>query len=459
MKSFASLWLLVLSFVCESNDSYLMAQPFADEMTARLSQSEQQWLITTLLEGSPKLYQQPIDMPLAFDTATHFQFGRHQWSLSAVDQAMFKRIWQPKGDTERIARICSLMDLYHPLFLKEIQKSGLPAEFLYLPLLASGLNQHYQSDQNRCGLWGLDYLTARKIGLEIQNDFDERRGGDFTTKAAVSHLKALFDRHQDPILTLLLFLHGAPAVMAYAPIQYDSLPADWQLEISFLVHASTFIPAMRLDNYQHYYFDAMQFFSPIRVTDTIAIAALEAVLQEKHTALLGMNPIITGDHLVPGSKKVPYYIWMENAQKWPSMQDSIARWKPAKPMEAAQSTNGTHTVRKGESLGSIAKKHHVSVRSIQRANQMKHTKIQPGQVLKIPKVGAPKPAEKPDQKASTENRKPETASKEQVYIVKNGDSLWKIAKRFKGVSESDIKKWNHCGDDIRPGQKLIIHLK
>jgi len=141
------------------------------------------------------------------------------------------------------------------------------------------------------------------------------------------------------------------------------------------------------------------------------------------------------------------------------MQDSIARWKPAKPIEVAQSTTDTHTVRKGESLGSIAKKHHVSVRSIQRANQMKQTKIQPGQMLKIPKVGAPNPVEKPDQKASTENRKPETASKEQVYIVKNGDSLWKIAKRFKGVSESDIKKWNHCGDDIRPGQKLIIHIK
>jgi membrane-bound lytic murein transglycosylase D len=331
------------------------------------------------------------------------------------------------------------MDLYHPLFLKEIQKSGLPAEFLYLPVLASGLNQHYQTDQNRSGLWGLDYLTARKIGLEIQDDFDERRGGDFTTKAAVGHLKALFDTHQDPILTLLLFLHGAPAVMSYTPIRYEALPKDWQLEISFLLHASAFIPAMRLDNYQHYYFDAMQFFSPIRVTDTIPIAALESVLQENRTALLGMNPIITGDHLVPGSKKVPYYIQIENSQKWPSMQDSIARWKPAKSMEVAQFTTGIHTVSKGESLGSIAKKHQVSVWSIRRANQMKLTKIRPGQVLRIPKVGVPTPIQKPDQKASTQNTQPEPSPKEQIYIVKNSDSFWKIAKRFKGLTNPDIK--------------------
>jgi membrane-bound lytic murein transglycosylase D len=455
MKLFASACLLVLFLVCAADKSFLNAQQFAVEMDARFIQSEQQWLIATLLENTPKLYQQPIEMPLAYDTVAHFQFGPHAWSLSKAHRDALKKIWQPKDDTERIARICSLMDLYHPLFQKEIQKAGLPAEYLYIPLLASGLNQHHQSAQNRCGLWGLDYLTARKIGLEIQDDFDERRGGDFTTKAAVRHLKSLFDTHQDPILTALLFLHGAPAVMPYAPIRYDALPLDWQLEISFLLHASTFIPAMRLDNYQSYYFDEMQFFSPIRVTDTVPIAAIEAVLKEKRSALLGMNPIITGDHLVPGSKKVPYYLWTENAQKWSVMEDSLLRWKSSIPLAKAEPQTSTHTVRKGESLGSIAQKHHVSVKSIQQTNRMKHTQIRPGQVLKIPKASTHKTNEKPEIKTAEQKQ---SSPKEEVYIVKNGDSLWKIAKRFKGVTESEIKEWNHCSDDIRPGQKLIIRL-
>jgi membrane-bound lytic murein transglycosylase D len=44
-----------------------------------------------------------------------------------------------------------------------------------------------------------------------------------------------------------------------------------------------------------------------------------------------------------------------------------------------------------------------------------------------------------------------------TYVVKSGDSLWKIAKKYKGVTEADIMKWNKCGENIKPGQKLVIY--
>ena len=45
-----------------------------------------------------------------------------------------------------------------------------------------------------------------------------------------------------------------------------------------------------------------------------------------------------------------------------------------------------------------------------------------------------------------------------IYIVKKGDSLWTIARKFEKVSVNQIKKWNNIWDtkNIKPGKRLKI---
>ena len=51
------------------------------------------------------------------------------------------------------------------------------------------------------------------------------------------------------------------------------------------------------------------------------------------------------------------------------------------------------------------------------------------------------------------------ASKTVIYTVKSGDSLYKIAKLYPGVSTDDIKRANGLKSDaIRAGQKLTIPI-
>jgi membrane-bound lytic murein transglycosylase D len=50
-------------------------------------------------------------------------------------------------------------------------------------------------------------------------------------------------------------------------------------------------------------------------------------------------------------------------------------------------------------------------------------------------------------------------SSPKYYTVKQGDSLWSIAKKYKGVTEHDLMKWNKCGPNIQPGQRLVIKDK
>jgi membrane-bound lytic murein transglycosylase D len=48
-----------------------------------------------------------------------------------------------------------------------------------------------------------------------------------------------------------------------------------------------------------------------------------------------------------------------------------------------------------------------------------------------------------------------------TYTVKSGDTLWEIAKKYPGVSETDIARINNMGSSskIRPGQVLRIKPK
>lgn len=49
-----------------------------------------------------------------------------------------------------------------------------------------------------------------------------------------------------------------------------------------------------------------------------------------------------------------------------------------------------------------------------------------------------------------------------VYTVRNGENLWTIAKKYPGVSNRDIMRWNGLSDAdvrrIKPGQKLKIKI-
>ncbi len=45
-----------------------------------------------------------------------------------------------------------------------------------------------------------------------------------------------------------------------------------------------------------------------------------------------------------------------------------------------------------------------------------------------------------------------------TYYVKKGDSLFSIAKKYPGVTISDIKKWNGIkNESLKPGMKLKIN--
>jgi LysM repeat protein len=116
-------------------------------------------------------------------------------------------------------------------------------------------------------------------------------------------------------------------------------------------------------------------------------------------------------------------------------------------------TESEYTIVSGDKLSAIAKKNHVTLAALEAANPgIEPTKLKIGQKIHIPAPTA-------TLVASAAGTAADSANGEQVYTVKSGDTLSKIAGQT-GASVKSIRSQNNLKTDkIVVGQKLKIPAK
>ena len=123
---------------------------------------------------------------------------------------------------------------------------------------------------------------------------------------------------------------------------------------------------------------------------------------------------------------------------------------------AVVGAGSTYTVRRGDSLGKIAKRHNVRTIDLAKANNLQLTSvIRIGQKLTIPggKTAAVSKSAKKSSAASAEKSAPRSG----LYVVRRGDSISRIAKRCK-VKRADLMAVNNINENtvLRIGQTLKL---
>lgn len=110
---------------------------------------------------------------------------------------------------------------------------------------------------------------------------------------------------------------------------------------------------------------------------------------------------------------------------------------PTNEIDDNNTNKQTYTVKRGDTLYSIARNFNVSVDQLMRENNLSSSVLSLGQVLIIPN----------------------NSSANKTYYVKAGDTLYSIARNF-GVSVDDIKRLNNLtSNTLSIGQSLLIPNK
>ncbi len=496
---FLSFFLLVVL----SLDVFAQNQFFSKQDNI-FSKSTDQWLVRefTTIDVSAFSDNNAIEKISEAKRNSKAHFASKGWDKRMIED--FENLLFPKNDTKRCIQLASLCHLYFPLIEKKLNSKQIPREYKYLPLLVSGYNQHASTHPDKAGMWAMDYLTARKRGLQIDSLVDERRGGDLVTDAAVKELAELHQIFQGEISTVLKAWYVSRAFAQTQRTSTQNSPLEQQAEIfvnffeytQHLFDQFVYIVPNKLTTY----FEILGQFEPIALKDTALVEGFLKLSNWNYDGFINANPVYTGKYIDPNYRRTTLLIDNGVYGKFISQEANIYAYQP-KPAAPTTSTEAFtiqeekiyHTVKRGETLGTIARKHKVGIGQLKKWNKLRSDKIRQGQrlvIVKSTKRRTPKPEVTPenpnidptavpdavDTTQVVENIKPDSVKKPEptvptiqnkqnkpaekytYYKVKSGDSLWSIAKKYK-VTPEEIMKWNKIGEKIRPGQKLKIKTK
>jgi membrane-bound lytic murein transglycosylase D len=110
----------------------------------------------------------------------------------------------------------------------------------------------------------------------------------------------------------------------------------------------------------------------------------------------------------------------------------------------------TYTIKKGDTLWSIAHETGVNIGALSSWNNLHPDEtLMPGDKLRVRVNIPPEPG----------NGFQKKAGKEIIYIVREGDTLWDIAQRYH-VTIEEIRRWNSLngGDRIYPSDRLKLKV-
>jgi len=415
--------------------------------------------------------------------------------------------------------LLGLADYYFPMFEEILDRYDLPLELKYLPIIESALNPRAVSRVGATGLWQFMYGTGRMYQLEVNSFVDERRDPFSSTMAAARFLSHLYNLYGDWTLVIAAYNCG-PGNVNKAIRRANGKRDYWDIYPYLPRETRNYVPAFIGAAYLLNYYDKHQI-TPLQIkmpmmTDTIMVdrklhlQQISEVLKISLDELRDLNPQYKKDIIPAAGQTYPLRLPQEYSVAFLDMQDSIYSYKdtiffnpknvvitPKKgtsdkyyassyvddytPPSTENMTKYLYTVKENDNLGFISSWYDVKIADIKHWNRIRRNIINVGQNLTVyvPNKRAYKyknvnnaSFEEKNKMAGKTLAAPAPSPSNQgvvnngtfvTYTVKQGDNLWIIAKKYSGITNTDIMKLNNFSQNdvqnLKPGQVIKIPKK
>jgi membrane-bound lytic murein transglycosylase D len=361
-------------------------------------------------------------------------------------------------------RVSDRSERYLHLIIEEVERRGMPSEIALLPIVESAFIPFAYSHGRAAGIWQFIPSTGRIYGLKQNWWYDGRRDIAESTRAALDFLQHLNKRFDgDWMLALAAYNSGQGTVSrAMRKNKRKGKPTDfWSLDLPKETRA--YVPKLiaistLIENPAKYgvtlpsipnepFMVAVDIKKQIDLT--LAAELADISLDELYMLNPGYNRWAT-DPEGPHRLMVP----VEKAEYF---EDNLAKLSDSKRVAWER-----HTIRKGESLLSIADKYNTTVALIKELNDIRGNMIRIKQKLIIPvaRKSLNTYSLSADQRLTRLQNTKRSGKHKITYEVRKGDTLWNIARKYK-VGVRTLAKWNGLAprDTLRQGKKLVVWTK
>jgi membrane-bound lytic murein transglycosylase D len=367
---------------------------------------------------------------------------------------------------ERFAVAMERAGRYLPFIREELRKAKMPLDLAYLPFVESAFNPHARSRASAQGLWQFIAGTARVYDLHCDRMVDERNDPYLATRAAVAHLAELYAMFGDWELALAAYDSGPGRVQQALRRAKGTTTDFWKLRRFLPRETRNYVPALWsvlvvIKNPTAYGFapiaESPECLGRVKVAGALDLDVLAEHAGVDVELLAEINPALI-HRMTPIGGSYQLAVPCGQEERYATVLASIPDDKRVRSF--------VHVVERGDTLGGIARRYGSSPETIAAANGVRNMRaLRIGQTLVIPRqMGSGKPtstgarvtvaAAEPAPPAARQKR-PDADAPER-YRVRNGDSLYSIARRF-GVSVEHLKGLNGLtGTLIRPGQWLRL---
>jgi len=386
-----------------------------------------------------------------------------------------------------------LAQYYFPWMKEIFDKYNIPEELIYLTIIESALNPTAVSRAGATGIWQFMYNTGKAYGLEVNTFIDDRRDPYKAAEAAAHHLSDLYNIFQDWGLAISAYNCGAGNVRkAITRSGVKGKPDFWKIINHLPRETQNYFPAyigvLYLMNYHSLHgIEAADIAIPSAV-DTVMIhkplhlrQLAEALSLDIEEVKL-LNPQYKREVIPAYTSSFPLRLKIADAIRYIELADSVHAFQHDfffQDMKVYEyiftgvnnpdytRQNVYHYVQKGETVVTIAKKYNLSVMELRQMNNLKNNTLKlkqrllVGYTMKRNNETTPHIADSKTTTVATTTVSPKpantVAAPPDYYVVKKGDTLSVIAKRY-GFSVQQLANYNNIKNinALSIGQKIKI---